>query len=235
MRNDVTAVLAAWFAAVLLLLAGPTGGAAAMSYSTVPESADCRADCAHIMVATGEIAVDEDDRFSFFAETALSRGRVLKLLLIHSPGGSVVGAMKLGLVLREHGISVMVAQARERAGASQFGAGICTSACALVLAGGQKRIVPAASSVGVHASAAYRSSLLAGRSRLTPSAEREAGVDDMMAQYYRSMGVDAAIVRLSRAQSHEGIRILTQPELRRLRLATVSQPAAGPQRRADRR
>lgn len=207
-------------AALCVILSAP---AHALTYSFAEfDNGKCQPKCPSVIVATGNIAGNEDEELAWFLRHS-GRGRAVgKLVLIHSPGGNMAGGMRLGHFLRRNGASVMVGQASGGAITRQEGlrSGICGSACVFVLAGGVKRIVPAGSVVAVHSAAPVQTEM---HDRIGGTVEaikvNRAEVTHMMGQYYQRMGVNAKLAALSESVPASEIRILTPADLSRLKLA----------------
>ena len=114
-------------------------------------------------------------------------------LYIHSPGGSVLGGMELGRVIREYELSVSVSRFK-KGGSSEYRPfsllpGECYSACTLAFVGGKFRFLNEDSTFGVH-QFAFRN-----------NAEADVGVAQvtsaMIVAYLRSMDIDVDFFRMS--------------------------------------
>jgi hypothetical protein len=178
---------------------------------------------APVIAAEGDIMPGAAEQFR-----ALARGRNLQgaRVLINSRGGSLLAALQLGVEFRQAGASVAVARVARSGGDLAPTTGVCMSACVYALAGAANRVVPAGSSVGVHAS--FRPERRNGRLYL-PANQRSAEepvLDEIKARYFASMGVDPSIVRLESGVSPTQIRRLSGSELHRYRLAGSGQAAA---------
>jgi hypothetical protein len=160
-------------------------------------------------------------------------------LFLNSAGGSVLGAIELGRLVRSHNIEVSVARtipaecprdqqrektcdALKRSGqdlVSEFdsGGGMCNSACVLVLAGGAQRSVPPWVRLGVHAigvdlgKTAIRGPALAAATR---------SANARIVQFLQDMGIPQALFDASDAVPHESTRFLQRDELVRFGLDT---------------
>ena len=160
-------------------------------------------------------------------------------LFLNSAGGSVLGAIELGRLVRSHNIEVSVArtipaeclrdqprektcEALKRSGqdlVSEFDSsgGMCNSACVLVLAGGAQRSVPPWVRLGVHAigidpgKTTIRSPALAAATR---------SANARIVQFLQDMGIPKALFDASDAVPHESTRFLQRDELVRFGLDT---------------
>lgn len=86
-------------------------------------------------LVTGEIAIGDATRFSEWLDEAEAFDRIR----LHSPGGSVTDALRIGEAIREAEVSTLMEPGD-----------ICLSACPYVLVGGVTRTVPDGAMVGVH-------------------------------------------------------------------------------------
>jgi hypothetical protein len=86
----------------------------------------------------GEIDVNAGERFAaFLAANNIPFGSDLYL---HSQGGSLIGGMSLGRVIREHILTTHVGQKGELKDEFQhIEDGVCMSACAIAFLGGEYR------------------------------------------------------------------------------------------------
>lgn len=130
---------------------------------------------------------------------------------IDSAGGSVLAAMKIGRLLRQERMSVMVD-------------GACFSACVFVLAGAVDRVVFPPGKVGIHRP--YLVSVASDARHEIESALR------LMRDYLREMDVSAQLADDMIAVEPEDNRILSASELAAYRLVGVD-PAEKQQRAID--
>jgi hypothetical protein len=123
----------------------------------------CIAACAQFIVAQGQI---QPNSHLLMAAMLLRGGKPPLPVIIHSPGGSSVGGTNMARVLRHLGVTVIVARGLPMAcpapgscppatldkprSFTLTSEAACASACAFVLVGGVRRIVPEGSAVGVH-------------------------------------------------------------------------------------
>ena len=194
--------------------------ASAMSYRVAAiDDGRCSDRCPQAVVAEGTIQVDEVERLAAFFQGA---GAIPATLLMHSPGGNLAGALKLGYGLRRLGVRTIVARV-SRSDPAQVTTGVCASACVYALMGGADRIVPPGSRVIVHAAQRY-----GGFERdIVGGGYIDAGMDrgtvlELLSRYAVSMGVDPAVMSLAQSVPHESARVLSAAEISRFRLASVS-------------
>ncbi|MDE2017885.1 MAG: hypothetical protein KGI57_09280 [Hyphomicrobiales bacterium] len=211
-------------------LAGALGGCATMAGGGAPmdfrvakvDDGRCSGHCPDVIAARGQIGVDTADRFVAFLKDASADKALRDVVLIDSPGGKVVGAMRLGMAFRKLGAAVVVARVAGGGTDAVAGPGLCMSACAYAFMGGVKRVVPSHSLVGIHrmSRVEYEAGGSAGAAVV---AQRVYATPDMVAaltSYARSMGVGEGLVKLAETVPPANIHIVTPDEERRWRLAT---------------
>ena len=132
------------------------------------------------------------------------------VVYLNSPGGSLVTAMQLGRVLREHAFDTRVGT--RTTDAARATAGTCHSACPFVLAGGVRRSMEAGSAVGLHRA-----------ENRVPVRDEDAFqqvVRTQVVEYLAEMGVHAEVANIMDTIPHDRIRDLTVDEALRLNLLT---------------
>jgi hypothetical protein len=203
--------------------------------ATAPANA-CGPGCDGWIAADGKIDLHAAQRL----RNVLAKLGTRRLpLFLNSAGGSVLGAIELGRLVRSHNIEVSVArtipveclrdqrhektcEALKRSGqdlVSEFDSsgGMCNSACVLVLAGGAQRFVPPWVRLGVHAigvdlgKTAIRGPALAAATR---------SANARIVQFLQDMGIPKALFDASDAVPHESTRFLQRDELVRFGLDT---------------
>jgi hypothetical protein len=163
----------------------------------------------------------DDDRWLIYLDGPIDPGataRVVNLVLaerisratvfLNSPGGSLVTAMQLGRVLREHAFDARVGT--RTTNAAQATAGTCHSACPFVLAGGIRRSLEMGSAIGLHRA-----------ENRVPVGDGDAFqqvVRTQVVEYLAEMGVRAEVADIMAAIPHDRIRDLTVDEALRLNL-----------------
>ena len=184
----------------------------------------CGNNCPRVIAAEGEIDEGTPEAFGAFVKANVGDKRVKNVMFIHSAGGRVVSALKLGLALRQFGTSVVVARVREGVSDDpngQFGTARCMSACVYVLIGGKKRVIPPQSQVGIHRmfreetgkdpaneSPGYRQTFASG------------SMVDVLSRYTGSMGVSRELILEAEKVSPESLHIVTPKEMVKWRLGS---------------
>jgi hypothetical protein len=214
-----------------ILLAGlgliPAAGhaAAPMSFSVTRLGTEtggaCGRTCVDVITAQGEINNETADDFVAFLSSHAQEQDLRPVVLIESPGGTVVGAMQLGMVFRKIGAEVIVGEAVSVRGSDRVGLapGLCMSACVYAFFGGKERVVPNISRLGIHR-------MVINESFRDPSGgyarQQTFGTEDIvssLAAYTRMMGIDPEVIRYAETVAPESIHIVTPREIARWRLA----------------
>jgi hypothetical protein len=223
LRRFVRPVLAA----ALLCASGLAARAAPMTFSLVPygQTDICRSNCSEVISAEGEITNDTPRQFLEFVARNLDNPHLRSVVFLHSPGGGVQAAMRLGELFRKTGVLAVVA--RVRPPATPGGATIavpgarCFSACVYALIGAKKRVVPPTSLVGIHRMFFYERS--SDPATGETHRERTFGTNsfvNQLARYASSMGVSRDLIYSAEKIDPDNIHILTPSELRKWRLGT---------------
>lgn len=182
----------------------------------------CGSKCPQAIVANGVIEEGTPDAFVAFAKSASLDGHLRGMILLNSPGGRVVAAMRLGQIFRQLRVSIAIAGYKEvgqRAGPTT---GHCMSACVYLMMGGVKRVVPPDSQVGIHRMSATGYGDTQPHTSASPSiAYADENMVNSLAHYAAQMGVDPTLIRTAETIPPETIRILTAAEIRGWHLSTA--------------
>jgi hypothetical protein len=136
--------------------------------------------------ATDEIDADAGKRLAkIIADKHIPAA---SLLYLHSPGGSLLGGMELGRVIRDHLLFTYIGQFNAAA-KFEIKPGYCYSACALAFLGGEYRYLPKGSVYGVHR--------FFWKQRSDANADVAQIISAAVVEYIRSMGVDTKIFALA--------------------------------------
>jgi hypothetical protein len=207
------------------LFVSQASSAAAMSFDLVQlgQSNFCGRGCAQIIAAEGEITESTPDEFLAFAKANAKAGQTRNVLFLDSPGGNVVGSLKLGKMLRRLGTAVVVARVLHGPDdrATAIAAGRCMSACVYALMGGRKRVVPPESEVGIHRM--FRREVEHDAvSRLSETRTFFAPEEmvDALSRYSGAMGISPKLVAMAEQIPPETVHIVTPSEMIRWRLGT---------------
>jgi hypothetical protein len=161
--------------------------------------------------ASGEIDVDAGERFaSFVAKERIPFGSDLDL---HTNGGSLIGGMSLGRVIREYIFTTHVGQKGALKDEFQhIENGVCMSACAIAFLGGKHRFVSGESKYGVHRFTLNDD----GVSQIDLAQQLSASVVD----YIGEMGVDPKLFTIASETPSDDILVLPKETLNSLNITT---------------
>lgn len=217
------ALRAWWIAAVLWVL---PAGAQAMTFSLarLQGNGACGAQCPLVIFANGQITADSPEQFALFLKNTPGISKVRSAVMLNSPGGQVVGALKLGLIWKELNITTLVAEPVTDAdgNATAIRPARCYSACAYALMGARTRVVPEGSQVGIHRMHSFSYQRDPAENRFerntifAPSDQVE-----VLRRYSRLVGGDPRVVDLAEAVAPTSIRVLTQAEMKALHVTTA--------------
>ena len=213
-----------------LALLASYSDAAAMAYGLVSFP-----DGTTAVVAQGRIELNEAGRLLAGLQLVARGGHAPRTLIISSPGGSMVGALHLGEIVRRLGLQTSVGRiAINSSGQREVTSGLCGSACMYVLMGGVSRTIRPGSVVAVHSP---EISVTAGGRRyiIDPMTTRRVvrGTEPILRSYARHMGVDPNLISVAHGVPHHGARVLTPSEISRLGLVTTG-TKRGPQKTSRR-
>lgn len=133
---------------------------------------------------------------------------VRAVVYLNSPGGSLVTAMQVGRVFRDHGFETRVGA--RTLDSARPGPGTCYSACPFVLAGGVRRGLEPGSAIGVHRAE--------NRVQVPDESRFQSVVEAQAVEYLAEMGVRAELAAMMGRIPHDRIRELTVDEALRLNL-----------------
>ena len=183
------------------------------------EAQACGTDCPEVIAATGQITQSTPGRFLDFIERH-NGGDLHAVVFLDSPGGRVVASMEFGTLLRKIGAAAVVARVYpDGQGGSIMTNAQCFSACVYALMGAKKRVIPAASQIGIHRMFVYEDSLDASgtailRHRRFDNGNMRAFLED----YSSEMGVSPGLIAAAETVPSSRLKILTRDEIRRWHL-----------------
>lgn len=205
----------------------------------------CEPDCREWLAAQG--AITKDTLAELRRALAELNGRKVPLL-VYSTGGTVETAIAMGELVRKSGLDIAIARTvfsqRDPAlGTIDERSPLCASACTLLLAGGQRRIIPPQSRIGVHQQTIVETEtttvrdykIVRGRKELvdertetrTVKQEQATGeIDAKMRRYLDAMGLDRSFLEMTVSTPADTMRYLKPDEMRATTIATQIGPAA---------
>jgi len=160
------------------------------------------------LIATGTIDQGAADRFKAEID---KRGSYVKTVVLHSPGGSVQDALRIGRLIRERKYNTEVENGT-----------YCASSCPLVFAGGVERIAAPKAAIGVHQIFAVAATAGATLADGMTSAQK---ISAECQRYLRDMGVDLQVWLHAMETGKDELYYFRPDELHSLKLATK---ASGP-------
>lgn len=208
-----------------------------MTFRLVADNSDLpQAQQKRWVAASGSIFPETAGAFEWFL-----KGNDISGLTIYfdSPGGSIVGGMRLGEALRKAGARVSigrtVALGPKPASATRHqllpARGICFSSCAYAFLGGQTRLIPQGASYGVHMFwPGDQMEGLLSRNYRYADIERAQRISANLAAYIQRMNGDLRLLQLAAATPPKGaMRRLSPREILALRIGSLElgRPVAG--------
>lgn len=209
-------------------------------YVAKGEPGACGPGCAEWIAAEGTIDFGAPQRLrALFGRL----GRRNLPIFFHSPGGSVSGALAIGRLLREHGLTAGVGSTlpqgcdpklprapaceklkhsgRDQQAQLDIGNTMCNSACVYALAGAAVRQIPPGAGLGIHSSS-FSFVDHDGHALAKPSpVQLRATVAESyarIARYLGEMGIDPTLVTAARQVANDHIRFLTRAEIWRFNI-----------------
>jgi hypothetical protein len=190
---------------------GEVTQARALTISGLPPPKELQAiiGSAWFLYLDGEIEVDAGKRLQAFIQA--NDIPPTSLVVLNSAGGSLVGGIELGRVIRQHNLSTDVGvQKATAAGLRSYEPGVCFSACATAYLGGRFRFLREGSRYGVH------------RFFFSASTGRDADVAQMLSAvvvtYLREMDVDTELFALATNAGRDEVLEPSRAKLKELRV-----------------
>lgn len=150
----------------------------------------------------GDIIREDADALENMLQRADLNGRSISGVQLDSPGGNLLGGIRLARVVRSHAVLTAVGRAAA-----------CNSACFLVLAAGHQKFVDYASRVGIHAVADKQG-------RITEETE---AATRAMARFCEELGVPRSVTRKLIGTPPDQIVWLSVSDLRSMGVAMTGQ------------
>lgn len=160
------------------------------------------ADYGRVVLVSGGINDQDGGRFESFLRDV---DPPAKYIALHSPGGAVHEALKIGRTIRENGLNTLISPDAA-----------CLSACPYILAGGVERIVSKSGWVGLHQHFHDRNTIIPS---FLAVESVQAGHGETL-EYLSDMEIDPLILLHVLKTPPEDIYMLVEQELTDYRLAT---------------
>lgn len=195
------------------------GGASAMEFSEQFNGAARMDSESNWIYGEGQITAETPAQFEeFLKKTAIwKRQRIV----LHSGGGSVIGGIKLGEIIRKNGFRTAVSKTVKNGDFYAPEPGICASACVLAMAGGVERDASEGSRVGVHRMSVNFNQI-----------DRTLGIDDLkkslsdtqvtlslVLSHYIAMGIEPSIIEMMVEKGADDMKWLSNEEIKRSNIA----------------
>ena len=157
--------------------------------------------------ASGNVNLHDDEKLEQFLQT--NKVPYGSEIYIHSGGGSLIGGMNLGKVIREHGMIARVGrQGKFQNDFQETLDGCCMSAAALAFLGGDFRFVGERSQYGVHRFTVEDA---------TPKDIQDAQkISASVVEFIDSMGVSIELFSIASDWAPDDIFVIPTPTLKRL-------------------
>jgi hypothetical protein len=201
-------------------------------YVAKGESNVCGLGCDQWIAADGKIDADAPQRLR---RLVAKLGKRRLPIFFHSPGGSLVGSLELGRLIRQQRLVAGVARtiprgcdrdnfydkgcrALKRSGTelmAEFDTDVlmCSSGCVYALIGGTERIVPPWGRLGIHSHGSYPNA-----APLSPAALRLG--NSIIDHFLREMGLDVTLRAQATATPANSMRMLQRDEFARFGIDT---------------
>jgi hypothetical protein len=182
--------------------------------------------CADCSVVQGNGRILDSTVDGFWALVRRHRPKGTVTVVLHSWGGSMENALRLGSAIRSVNARTIVGRAVRRGDAVEIAPGTCNSACTLAFAGGSRRAVPPGSAYGVHGwlpMALIEPSPEDARKPRTLDREAVQRLHADNARYMAyldRMGVDVRVMMRALQTPYERMNRLSPQDLREFRVVT---------------
>lgn len=175
---------------VILVVTANTVTANTMSFSFKKGVVECSS-CG-LIVANGKITLNTPKKFrTFLGKQGLSNNKKYTVVL-NSNGGSLSGGLRLGRIIRSHGMNTHIASLRKEKDRNKglLVSGICASSCAFVFLGGDNRSMHSDSKFGLHQISINSNKLIP----INQAVEATQAVIAEITEYVKEMGVSSSVV-----------------------------------------
>jgi len=159
--------------------------------------------CQMVILAVGQIDQQTPEQFKAIAKDFPQGSWVV----LSSPGGSVVSAMRMGQHIREAGFNTTI-------GATDYSPPNCLSSCAYAFAGGVSRSLPEGSKYGIHQ---FR-----GKDKALSEDEAQK-ISATLATYLDVMGVDRHLLDYAQVTTSEKMSLLSLTQAKLLKVDNTGQ------------
>ena len=159
--------------------------------------------CQPVILAVGQIDKQTSEQFKSIAKD-FPQGT---WVVLSSPGGSVVNALRLGQQIREAGFNTTI-------GSTDYSPPNCLSSCAYAFAGGISRHVPPGSKYGIHQFRGTDKAL---------NEDESQKISATLGAYLDVMGVDRHLLDYAQVTTSDKVNVLTLAQAKLLKVDNTGQ------------
>jgi len=159
--------------------------------------------CQTVILAVGQIDQQTPEQFKAIAKDFPSGSWVA----LSSPGGSVVGGLQFGKLIRELGFNTTI-------GSTDYSPPNCFSSCAYAFVGGTQRSVPEGSKYGIHQFRGTNKAL---------SEDASQKISATLGAYLDVMGVDRRLLDYAQVTTSDKVNVLSLAQAKLLRVDNAGQ------------
>lgn len=202
---------------LLLMLVSWGAAASPMEFEIFIGTAKCQ-ECV-VVSAVGDIADDTPTLFEAFIQEHGAVSEKDTTVVLSSPGGSLMGGLKMGEIIRANGLSTHIAHIGAVPGGGYIlSEGSCASACAYAYLGGQRRSIELQSKYGVHQISTTSDTTVP----LNQAVRTTQDIIAAISEYIERMGASPEIATIATRTSDSSIQWISDGNLFALRIVNSS-------------
>lgn len=168
-----------------------------------------------LLGADGDITEDTPSQFEKFVKNLPINGREVTVVM-NSLGGSLIGGLRLGEMIRREGFDTYIAilEVNENKAEADLTNGICASSCAFAFLGGNFRNVYGGGKYGLHQISSNSEQKVTVKQAMSSTQD----IIALISKYVESRGVSQEVISLSLKTKANSINWLSYDDLTRLRI-----------------
>lgn len=202
---------------LLLMLVSWGAAASPMEFEILMGTDKCQ-ECV-VVSAVGEISNDTPTLFEAFIQEHGVVSNNDTTVVLNSPGGSLMGGLKMGEIIRANGLSTHIAHVETVPGGGYIlSEGSCASACAYAYLGGQRRSIELQSKYGVHQISTTSDTTVS----LSQAVRTTQDIISAISEYIERMGASPEIATIATRTSDSSIQWISDGNLLALRVVNSS-------------
>lgn len=159
--------------------------------------------CQTVILAVGQIDQQTPEQFKSIAKDFPTGSWVV----LSSPGGSVVGGLQFGKLIRELGFNTTI-------GSTDYSPPNCFSSCAYAFVGGTQRSIPQGSKYGIHQFRGTNKAL---------SEDASQKISATLGAYLDVMGVDRRLLDYAQMTTSDKVNVLSLAQAKLLKVDNAGQ------------